>query len=247
MKQIFLLLALLLSCLACEAEEPAYFELRLYDVTAQKMEAVLDRFRETVQPVRRRHGINTVGYWTAASKEGEKFVYLMAAPSKEELQKQETEFGADAQFKEGYAASNQKHGQTVDRIVSLPLVVDPTAKFDFKTSNTSRAFDLRIYSVLPGKLDVFRSRWRDHAVPIYERHGLHSIGWWVVDQKDADGNDQFVCLLAGESLDSIQKSITAFHADPEWQQVEKETEEGGKLRAGVSASKLVPADFSSLK
>lgn len=225
-----------------------YYDLRIYTVTSNKMDGVLERFRGTVDPVRRKHGITTVGYWSApGTTNGGTFVYLMAAASKEELQKQEKAFGADPDFQKGYEASNQKHGKTVDTIVSVPLVVDPTAKFDLAASSKPRAFDLRIYSVLPGKLDAFRDRWRDHAVRIYERHGLHSIGWWVAAKKDAEGHDQFICLLAGESVESIQRSIVEFHKDPEWQRVEKQTEMDGKLRSGVTAHRLVPTDFSKLR
>ena len=242
---------LLMAVMASQAAEPAqfgYFELRVYTVTSNKMDGVLERFRETVEPVRRKHGIKTVGYWSApGTTNGGTFAYLMAAASKEELQRQEKEFGADPQFKEGYAASNQKHGKTVDKIVALPLSVDATAKFDFAARMKPRVFDLRIYSVLPGKLDAFRNRWRDYAVPIYERHGLHSVGWWLSETKDADGHDQFICLLAGESLEAIQKSIGEFHKDAEWQRVEKETEKDGKLRSGVEAFKLLPADFSPIQ
>ena len=231
-----------------QAEVPRYCELRIYTVTSNKLDGVMERFRDTVEPVRRKHGIQTVGYWSApGTTNGGTFAYLMAAASKEELQKQEKEFGADAQFKEGYAASNKKHGKTVDKIVALPLAADVTTKFDFTSAKAARVFDLRIYTVLPGKLDAFRNRWRDFAVPIYERHGLHSIGWWTSDKKDADGQDQFVVLLAGESEAAIQKSIGAFHKNPEWQRVEQETEKDGKLRGGVEAFKLTATDFSSLK
>ena len=233
---------------AAEAAVPRSFELRLYTVTSGKMDGVIERFRDTVEPVRRKHGIETMGYWSAhGTTNGGTFADLMAAASKEELQKQEKEFGADPDFQTGYAASDQKHGKTVDKIVSMPLVVDPTAKFDFAPPAKLRAFDLRIYSVLPGKLDAFRDRWRDHAVPIYERHGMHSIGWWVAEKKDAEGHDQFICLLAGESIGSIQRSIAEFHKETEWQRVEKATEMEGKLRSGVTAHKLVPTDFSKLR
>ena len=242
---------LLMAVMASQAAEPAqfgYFELRVYTVTSNKMDGVLERFRETVEPVRRKHGITTVGYWTAPGTTNRgTFAYLMTAVSKEELQKQEKAFGADAQFKAGYAASNKKHGKTVDKIVALPLIVDTTAKFDFAATVKPRAFDLRVYPVLPGKLDAFRNRWRDFAVPIYERHGLHSIGWWVAEKKDADAHDQFVCLLASDSVAAIQKSIGEFHQDAAWQRVEKETEQDGKLRSGVTAHKLIPTDFSKLK
>ncbi len=225
-----------------------YFELRIYDVTRHQLAAVLERFRETVQPVREKHGIRTVGYWTARGVTNDgTFAYLMSAGSRDELQRREKEFGADPEFKKGYAASNKKHGKTVDGIAAFSLSVDATARFDFNPSQPPRVFDLRIYSVLPGRLDAFRSRWRDHAVPTYERHGLHSIGWWVAGQKDAEGHDQFVCLLAAESADAVQKAIAAFHADPEWQRVEQLTEAGGALRSGVTVLKLTPADFSELE
>ena len=227
---------------------PSFHDLRVYTVTSNKMDGVVERFRDTVEPLRRKHGITTVGYWSApGTTNGGTFVYLMAAASKDELQKQEKAFGADPDFKKGYAASNEKHCKTVDKIVTLPLTVDASAKFDFTTGKTPRAFDLRIYSVLPGKLDAFRNRWRDFAVPIYERHGLHSIGWWVAEKKDDDGNDQVVCLLAGESIPTILKSISEFHQDAEWIRVEKESEVNGKLRSGVTAYKLTPTDFSALK
>jgi hypothetical protein len=246
--QILGLVVLFCEPAAVSAADPPYHELRIYTVTSNKLDGVLERFRDTVEPVRRKHGISTVGYWSAAGiTNGGMFVYLMAAASKEELQKLETEFGADPEFKTGYAASNAKHGKTVDKIASLALPGDATAKLDFTASKKPRAFELRIYSVLPGKLDAFRKRWRDFAVPIYQRHGLHSIGWWVAEKPDAEGNDQFVCLLAGDSSAAIQKSIGDFHQDAEWQRVMRETEATGKLRSGVTVYKLIPTDFSSLK
>ncbi len=243
-----ILLFLSVSSRAAEPTTAAYYELRIYTVASNKMDSVLERFRDTVEPVRRKHGIQTIGYLFApGTTNGGTFAYLMAAASSEELKKQEKEFGADAQFKEGYAASNKKHGKTVDKIVTLPLSVDATAKFDFAPAKTPRVFDLRIYSVLPGKLDAFRNRWRDFGVPIYEQHGMHSIGWWDSEKKDPDGNDQFIVLLAGQSLDAIQKSISDFHKDADWQRVEKETEKDGKLRGGVEAFKLKTVDFSALR
>jgi hypothetical protein len=195
-----------------EAVEPAiprYYDLRLYTVTSGKMDGVMERFRGTVDPVRRKHGIETVGYWSApGTTNGGTFAYLLSARSREGLQEQEKGFGADPDFQKGYAASDRKHGKTVDTIVSVPLVVDPTAKFDLAASSKPRAFDLRIYSVLPGKLDAFRDRWRDHAVPIYERHGLHSIGWWVGRRRTPrDTTSSSACSPARASSRSRDPSL----------------------------------------
>ena len=246
MKLFLGLLLLVLSHVASKAAEPAYFELRIYDVTTNKLEGVLERFRDAVEPIRRKHGINTIAYWTASNTNSDKFVYLMTGKTKAAFQQAEKEFGEDPDFKAAYSASNQKHGKTVDKITSIALAPSD-AKLDLRAAATARAFDLRLYSVNPGKLEAFSSRWRDHAAPIYERHGMHSIGWWVAEQKDAEGHDVFVCLLAAENLAAIPKSIAAFHQDEEWQRVEKETEKDGKLRSGVTAFKLTAASFSPLK
>jgi hypothetical protein len=242
------LLAATANVIGADAPARGYYEFRIYAATTNKLEAVVERFRNTVDPARRRHGIETLGYWTApGSTNGGIFAYLISAESKVELQKKEKAFGADAQFQEGYAASNARHGKTVDKVLALPLALDGAEKFDFSPAHEARAFDLRIYSVLPGKLDAFRNRWRDIAAPIYDRHGLHSLGWWVAEEKDAAGNDQFICLLAGKSVASILQSISDFHQDPAWIRVERETEASGKLRSGVTAYKLTPTDFSTLK
>ena len=43
-----------------DAAAPAYCELRPYSVTSNKLDGVLERFRETVGPVRRKHGITAI-------------------------------------------------------------------------------------------------------------------------------------------------------------------------------------------
>ena len=79
------LLALALTAVsgAVQAAVPHHFDLRLYTVTSGKMDGVMERFRGTVDPVRRKHGIETVGYWSApGTTNGGMFAYLMSAASK---------------------------------------------------------------------------------------------------------------------------------------------------------------------
>ena len=42
-----------------------------------------------------------------------------------------------------------------------------------------RVFELRTYTTPPGKLDALKSRFRDHTVRIFNKHGMTSIGYWV--------------------------------------------------------------------
>ncbi len=229
------------------AEPPPYFELRIYDVTTNKLAGVLERFRETVDPIRRRHGICAVGYWTATTPVGEKYVYLMMAASAADLATRERAFGADPDFQAGFAASNRKHGKTLDHITTIPLITDPAAQFNFTPTDPVRAFELRQYSVPAAKLAAFRARWRDYAIPIYARHGLHSIGWWQAAKPDDAGRETFICLLAGASPAAIQKAIADFHADSEWRAITEQTEKAGPLRDGVVVLTLRPTEFSALR
>ncbi len=236
----------LLSGIVVKSAETPYFELRLYDITTNKLTPVLERFREAVEPIRQKHGIKTIGYWTATTTNGTHLVYLMTGADRASFQRAEKAFGNDAAFQAAYRTSLQKYGQTVDKITSLTLVPS-NSKSDFTPRSPARAFELRLYSILPNQLDAFRRRWDEHAVPIYQRHGIQSLGGWVAVQKDAQDHELFVCLLAGESFAGIQKSIREFHQDPEWQQVQKETEKNGPLRSGVTTYQLTPTDFSSLR
>ena len=69
------LLAGIASLPAAETPAPNYYELRIYDVTSNKLDGVVERFSETVNPVRQKHGIECFGYWTSRSTNGDKFIY----------------------------------------------------------------------------------------------------------------------------------------------------------------------------
>ena len=226
MKRLTLILLLLSQAVRAE-----FYELRIYDVTPGKLDAVIERFRETVEPVRRKHEIDTVGYWTASATNGEKFVYLIRADSESQLRAHEKAFVDDPEFKKGYAASTSKHGKTVEKITSIPLKSEDAAKYEI----SGAALDLRLYTILPGKLDEFRARWRDHAVQIYARHGLRSCGWWTAEK---DGQTFFICLLAAKDIAAIKQSISEFHSDAEWKRVEEDSERNGKLRSSVTSLQL---------
>ena len=39
--------------------------------------------------------------------------------------------------------------------------------------------ELRVYQAIPGQMAKLQARFRDHLPPIWEKHGIHAIGFWT--------------------------------------------------------------------
>ena len=80
------------------------------------------------------------------------------------------------------------------------------------------------------------------APHVVARHGMTSIGYWVV----AEHPGTLVYLLSHDDPRSAAASWEAFRSDPEWQMVKAESEKDGPVVQSVTASFLEPTDFSAL-
>lgn len=225
-----------------------HFELRIYEVTAHKLDAVQARFRDHIGPIRVKYGIETLGYWTTTNQSGgDVFVYLIAGPTEAEFRESEKAFGADPAFKAAYAASQKANGQTVDRIVSYPLVAtDWSPRFELRQSDPSRAFELRVYDVVPEKMAAYLANYRDARLKVFERHGFANVGFWTT--VGTNHPNKFVLLLAHRDADTINRSKSAYHADPEWKRVVDDVlKPRGLLTTNVVSWILTPTAFSPLR
>lgn len=127
-------------------------------------------------------------------------------------------------------------------LVSFSLVAARPSS-ERKSDSDGRLFELRIYHVVPGKLPVMESRFRDTTSKLLARHNLKVIGYWVSqDEKDSS----FVFLLAHASKEEARKNWTALIQDPEFQQVEK-AEQSEKTLERAETMWLRPTDFSATK
>lgn len=74
-------------------------------------------------------------------------------------------------------------------------------------------FELRIYTLKPGKLAAYLELYQDEAMAIHVRHLGPSIGWW---QGDIGPLNQLVMLFRYDSHDERERRRAALYADPEW-------------------------------
>src|SRR5215475_2487233 len=106
-----------------------------------------------------------------------------------------------------------------------------------------RIFELRTYEAVPGKIDALLQRFRDHAVALFEKHGMTNIGFWLATDDEGKPKETLVYLVAHASREAAQKSWEAFWADPEW----AAAREGEQVTASASTKFLDPTDFSALR
>jgi len=109
-----------------------------------------------------------------------------------------------------------------------------------------KVFELRTYTSPDGKLDDLLARFRNDTMRIFEKHGMHNVGYWVPADAPASANT-LIYVLAHDSRDAATKSWAAFRADPEWQAVAERTQANGPIVSRVESVFLEATDFSPLK
>lgn len=105
-------------------------------------------------------------------------------------------------------------------------------------------YELRTYYIMPGKMPDIQSRFANHTLGFFERHGVEVVGFWteLVGQ-----NDTLVYITAFESMADREEKWNGFMADPEWLAVRAETEKDGQIVARVENRLLQPTAFSPLQ
>ncbi|HEX3565473.1 MAG TPA: NIPSNAP family protein [Acidimicrobiales bacterium] len=114
---------------------------------------------------------------------------------------------------------------------------------------SSRVFELRTYHAVPGRLDALHARFRDHTVPLFDKHGIAVIGFWTPQDGQQPPGDTLVYLLAFSDRDAAEAAWSSFRADPAWTQAKVESEErhGGSLTTAIESVFLTPTDYSPLR
>ena len=114
------------------------------------------------------------------------------------------------------------------------------------SAQSKRVFELRTYHALEGKLDALNTRFRDHTVKLFEKHGITNIGYFTPQDPPLAGKT-LIYLLAHPSREAAKKNFDAFRIDPAWVKARTDSEKSGKIVEKVESVFLDPTDFSPLK
>jgi hypothetical protein len=104
-----------------ERSKERIYELRTYHVIPGRMPAMLKRFREHTTELFEKHGMENIGYWTPAGKEGEtRLIYILAHNSPEAAKKSWQGFRDDPAWQKARDAS-EADGKIVEKVESVFL------------------------------------------------------------------------------------------------------------------------------
>jgi hypothetical protein len=98
------------------------FELREYHANEGKLDALLARFRDHTIAIFKRHGIESVAYWTPTDDplQGKTLLYILKHPSREAATANWAAFHDDPEWKQVSAAS-EVNGKLVQKVDSTFL------------------------------------------------------------------------------------------------------------------------------
>lgn len=104
-------------------------------------------------------------------------------------------------------------------------------------------YELRIYHVVPGKIENLVARFRDHTMKLFADHGIKSVAYWTALDEPVKSST-FFYILEHPSRELAAANWKAFQDDPEWKSVKAKSEENGKLVEKIDSTFLTPTDFS---
>jgi hypothetical protein len=108
----------------------------------------------------------------------------------------------------------------------------------------SAIYELRIYYPAPGKLAALNTRFREHTLKLFARHGMRSVGYWNEQPTAEAPEGRVIYMLAYPSREARDEDWKAFGNDPEWRAVAAASETGGKLVTRVDSIFMTMTDYS---
>src|SRR6187431_3169886 len=81
---------------------------------------------------------------------------------------------------------------------------------------SSRVYELRTYTTLPGRLPALNKRFAEHTMKLFEKHGMKNEVYWIPTDP-AKKDNTLIYVVSHASREAADASWKAFGADPEWQ------------------------------
>src|SRR6202166_3940732 len=131
--------------------------------------------------------------------------------------------------------------QTLSATLFLPL--SGSARVTGQEAGMETVYELRIYHVMPGKLDAWLAFFGPKTMRICDRHEMKGVAYWPPVDEPQKGIT-LIYILQHPSRTAATENWKAFQDDPEWKSVKTKSEENGKLVEKVDSTYMSLTDFS---
>jgi hypothetical protein len=135
-----------------------------------------------------------------------------------------------ASFAAGFAARDLAPGSAIAHAQGTP----------------ARIFELRTYTAPDGKLADLHTRFRDHTLRIFQRHGMQNVMYFAPMDEPLAKNT-LIYVIAHKDRAAAKASWDAFRSDPEWQKVAAASQVNGPIVAKVESVFMTATDYSPLR
>lgn len=112
---------------------------------------------------------------------------------------------------------------------------------DLLPSDTLTCLEIRTYYCHTGKLEDLLTRFEDHTMSLFEKHGMVNLGYWVPLENP---ENKLVYLMGYPSRTARDTSWEAFMNDPVWQKAWEDSRANGPIVDSVSNRFLRYTDYS---
>ncbi|PWK91904.1 NIPSNAP family protein [Fulvimonas soli] len=82
-------------------------------------------------------------------------------------------------------------------------------------------YELRLYTIAPGRLGDMADRFRNELGTLFPRHGVHPLAGWTATA--GAGMPKFVYLMPWRDLGQRARALASFAADPDWAEARART------------------------
>ena len=226
------------------------YELRFYSANEGRFGNLIQRFREHTDTIFKKHGLESVGYWTpneGPAKKLRRFIYILKHQSRYAAYRNWVNFSNDKDW-ERVLDQPKFQGLLASKPVSIFLEATDYSKLvqnDIKEPDG--IYELRTYVANSGKLGLLNERFRDHTTSLFNKHGIGNLFYWTAFDQPGSKNT-LIYLVHHASREQADLNWKAFGGDPEWRKVARESQiNGAFLAQPPERIYLKPTDFSPLE
>lgn len=109
------------------------------------------------------------------------------------------------------------------------------------SAEDTRCYELRTYHANDGKLDALHTRFREHTVKLFEKHGITNVGYWV----PKDNTDNLLVYVVSYPNQAARGAAwKGFLGDEAWKAAYKDSIKDGKLVGKIDSVIMKPTDYS---